>query len=98
MVIRRDGKMVVIKHGGILRNVTKIHITRIQGCDGGTIDGEEVEEREVTYREEENGDVHELNTGNLEEQDDEDRDSREEEVHYRKNNGDRTAIEEHTIP
>ena len=54
-----------------------------------------MEEREVTDREEENGDVHEPNNGNLEEQEDEDSDS-EEEVHYRKNNGERTKIEEHS--
>ena len=30
VVIGKDGKTVVIKHSGLLRNVTKIHITRIQ--------------------------------------------------------------------
>ena len=85
MVIGRNGKMVMMKHGGLVKNVTKIYITRIQGCDRGTIDGEEVKEREVIDQEEENGNIHEPNNGNLEEQDDEDRDSEEEEeeVHYR---------------
>ena len=40
MVIGRDGKTVVVKHGGLLRTVTNIHITRIQSY------GKAEEERE----------------------------------------------------
>ena len=40
-MIGRDGKTVVIKHGGLLRNMTKIHITRIQGLQGERLYGNE---------------------------------------------------------
>ena len=51
VVIGRDGKMVVVKHGGLLRNVTKVHITRIQGLLGeeeGEMEEDETVETAVT--------------------------------------------------
>ena len=45
VVIGRNGKTVMIKHGGLLRNVTKIHITRIQSGTEDTPEKEEVEEK-----------------------------------------------------
>ena len=45
MIIGRDGKTVVVKHGELLRNVSKIYITRIQDYRG-----EESEREEAIYR------------------------------------------------
>ena len=41
MVIGKDGKTMLINHGGLLRNVTKINITRIQGLQGERLCGNE---------------------------------------------------------
>ena len=41
MVIGKDGKTMLINHGGLLRNVTKIYITRIQGLQGERLCGNE---------------------------------------------------------
>ena len=48
MVIGRDGKTVVVKHSGLLRNVTKIHITRIQGFTEDKTEGRDKENEENT--------------------------------------------------
>ena len=41
MIIGRDGKTAVVKHGGLLRNLSKIHRTRIQDYGGEESEREE---------------------------------------------------------
>ena len=52
-VIGVDGKVVIVKHGALLRNVNKIHITRIK-----SIEQRELErDSEITEDEEEDSEV-----------------------------------------
>ena len=51
-VIGRDGKTVIVKHGGLIRTIARVHITRIQRAD---------EEQESTsMNDDENGDGEEM--------------------------------------
>ena len=43
VIIGRDGKTVVVKHGGLLMSVSKIHITKIQDYGGEKSEREEAE-------------------------------------------------------
>ena len=43
-VIGRDGKVVVVKHGGNVREVTRVHITRLKGTSNEENEEEEEEE------------------------------------------------------
>src|SRR6201990_1293693 len=58
-VIGRDGKVVIVKHGGTLREIARVHITRLAGCGQKRVD-EETENNAIADEEEEKrtGDNH----------------------------------------
>src|ERR1700755_2535405 len=58
-VIGRDGKVVIVKHGGTLREIARVHITRLAGCGQKRVD-EETENNAIADEEEEKrtGDKH----------------------------------------
>ena len=49
VVTRRDGKNVIVKYGGILREMARVHVTRIKSGKKG----EEDQESEATERSDE---------------------------------------------
>ena len=63
MIIGRDRKTVVVKHGGLLRNVLKIYITQIQDYCVEEYEKEEAERERNLIRSEEDSEGEDSESG-----------------------------------